>query len=207
MLAFAVLPFVMWAAINFGVGGASLAVLVVATAATLLTALGFGPFSAHTPFVNAALLDVLFTVLSVSGLALAAVIAERERAEAQREQLVRAQAAVEARLRLAAIVESSHEAIISTTPDDIILSWNAAAQRIFGFTEEEAAGRSTSIIVPAELRYENLEMVDRLKAGTPVGPYEIDPHDESGTTASRVGDDVADPRRRGRHGRRRQDPS
>jgi PAS domain S-box-containing protein len=172
VLAFAVLPFVMWAAINFGVAGASLTVVVVATSATLLTAFGHGPFSAHTPFVNAALLDVLFTVLSVSGLALAAVIAERERAEAQREQLVRAKAAAESRLRLAAIVESLHEAIISTTPDDVIVSWNAAAQRIFGFTEAEAAGQPASFLVPAELRSEHLEMLHRLRAGTPVGTYE-----------------------------------
>jgi PAS domain S-box-containing protein len=172
VLAFGVLPFVMWAAINFGVGGASLAVVVVATAATLLTAFGFGPFSAHTPFVNAALLDVLFTVLSVSGLALAAVIAERERAEAHREHLVRAKAMVESRLHLAAIVESSHEAIISTTPDDIIVSWNAAAQRMFGLSEAEAAGQPASILVPVELRPHNLLMLERLKAGIPVGPYE-----------------------------------
>jgi len=74
VLAFAVLPFVMWAAIGFGIGGASLSVFLVATAATLLTAMGSGPFSAHTPFINAALLDVLFVVLAVSGLPLAAVI-------------------------------------------------------------------------------------------------------------------------------------
>jgi PAS domain S-box-containing protein len=172
VLAFAVLPFVMWAAIDFGIGGASLAVFIVTTVATLLTALGHGPFSAHTPFVNAALLDVFFTVLSVSGLSLAAVIGERERAEVQRQQLIRAQSAMEARLRLAAIVESSDEAIMSTTLDDVILSWNAAAQRIFGFAEAEAVGRPTSILVPAELRQENLEMLERLKAGTPIGPYE-----------------------------------
>ena len=81
VLAFALFPFVMWAAINFGIGGASLAVFIVATAATLLTALGHGPFSTHTPFVNAAFLDVFFAVLAVPGLALAAVINERERAE------------------------------------------------------------------------------------------------------------------------------
>jgi integral membrane sensor domain MASE1 len=59
VLAFAVLPFVMWAAIGFGIGGASLSVFVIAALATVLTALGFGPFSTGTPFVNAALLDVL----------------------------------------------------------------------------------------------------------------------------------------------------
>jgi two-component system, NarL family, sensor histidine kinase FusK len=97
VLAFAVVPLVMWAAIDFGIGGASLSVFLIATAATLLTAMGLGPFSVHTPFLNAALLDVLFTVLAVSGLALAAVIAERERAETEREQLIRAQTAMEAR--------------------------------------------------------------------------------------------------------------
>jgi signal transduction histidine kinase len=97
VLAFAVVPLVMWAAIDFGIGGASLSVFLIATAATLLTAMGSGPFSVNTPFVNAALLDVLFTVLAVSGLALAAVIAERERAETERERLIRAQTAMEAR--------------------------------------------------------------------------------------------------------------
>ena len=107
VMAFAVLPFVMWAAIDFGIGGASLSVFLVATVATLATAFGHGPFAAHSPFINAVLLDVLFAVLSVSGLALGAVIAERERAISDREQLIREQTAAEARLRLA-----SHRRIV-----------------------------------------------------------------------------------------------
>jgi signal transduction histidine kinase len=86
VLAFAVLPFVMWGAIDFGIGGAALSVFVIATLATVLTALGSGPFAANTPFINAALLDVLFAVLAVSGLTLAAVITERENALTDREQ-------------------------------------------------------------------------------------------------------------------------
>ena len=168
VLAFAVLPFVMWAAIDFGIGGASLSVFLIATAATLLTAMGSGPFSAHTPFINAALLDVLFVVLAVSGLALAAVITERERAEAEREQLIGAQAAMETRLRLAAIVESSNDAVLSLTLDGIILSWNAAAQRIFGFTEAEAIGRPTTIFVPPDLWREN-ETIVRTTGGRRAG--------------------------------------
>ena len=50
VLALAVLPFVMWGAINFGVGGATLSVFIIATMATILTALGHGPFAANTPF-------------------------------------------------------------------------------------------------------------------------------------------------------------
>jgi signal transduction histidine kinase len=96
VLAFAVLPFVMWAAIGFGIGGASLSVFVVAALATVLTALGFGPFSTGTPFANAALLDVFFTVLAASGLPLAAVITERQRVELEREELIRARTSEEA---------------------------------------------------------------------------------------------------------------
>jgi signal transduction histidine kinase len=97
ILAFAVLPFVIWGAIAFGVGGATLIVFWTAALATVLTALGFGPFAGNTTFVNAVLLDVLFIELSVTGLALAAVIAERERAEQEHQRLIREQAAMEAR--------------------------------------------------------------------------------------------------------------
>jgi PAS domain S-box-containing protein len=102
MFAFGVLPFVMWAAIRFGVSGTVVATVVIATIATLETAFGSGPFAQSSPFVNALLLDVYFAVFSVSGLTLAAVIAERE-------QLVREQAALETRLQLSAAVQLSNE--------------------------------------------------------------------------------------------------
>jgi signal transduction histidine kinase len=109
VLAFAVTPFVMWGAINFGIAGATLSVFIIATIATLLTALGRGPFSGNTPFTNAALLDVLFIVLALSGLALAALIAERERAEHDREQLIREQIANEALSRLSGKLMDAQE--------------------------------------------------------------------------------------------------
>jgi len=109
VLAFALLPFVMWAAIRFGVSATALSILIIATVATVETALGSGPFATNAPFTNALLLDVFFAVLSVSGLTLAAVIAEREHAERQREQLTRQQAATEARLRADEAVRESEE--------------------------------------------------------------------------------------------------
>jgi signal transduction histidine kinase len=84
----------MWAAIRFGVVGATLSNLVVAIVATVATAFGFGPFALHAPFVNAVLLDVFFAVLSVSGLTLAVVIAELQQVETEREQLIRDQATI-----------------------------------------------------------------------------------------------------------------
>jgi PAS domain S-box-containing protein len=180
VFAFAVLPFVMWAAIDFGIGGAALSVLLIATFATLATALGSGPFAGSTSFVNAVRLDVLFAVLAVSGLALAAVITERERAESQREDLIREQATLEARLRLAAIVESSNDAIFSTDLDGIILSWNAAAERIFGYTAAEVVGRPSAQLFPPQLQSEEHRLLERLKAGESIERYETTRMNKSG---------------------------
>ena len=171
-LAFAVLPFVIWAAIRFGVSGAAMSTLIVATIATVATAFGSGPFAQNTSFTNAVLLDVFFAVLSVSGLTLAAVIAEREKAESERERLAREQAAMEARLRLATIVESSDDAIISEGLEGVIVSWNGGAQRIFGFAEAEAVGQPITIIIPPELQEEENKILRRLGAGENIEHYE-----------------------------------
>ena len=97
VLAFAVLPFVMWGAIDFGIAGAAVSVFWIAALATVLTALGHGPFSGDTSFINAVMLDVFFTALSLSGLCLAAVIAERER-EQERHRAKQARSDVNRRL-------------------------------------------------------------------------------------------------------------
>ena len=171
-LAFAVLPFVMWAAISFGVGGAALSVFLIATIATLETALGYGPFAVSTPFTNAVLLDVLFSVLAVSGLTLAAATTEGRNAHKEREELVREQAATDARLRLASIVESSDDAIFASGLDGIIRSWNLGAQRIFEFTESEVVGQPITTLIPPERWEEEEELLQRLRAGERVEHFE-----------------------------------
>ena len=171
-MAFAVLPFVMWAAIRFGMSVTALSIFLVASIATVETALGSGPFTTNTPLMNAVLLDIFFAVVSVTGLTLAAAVAERERAEGERERLVRERAEAEARLRFAAIVESSDDAIVSKTPEGDIVSWNKGAQQIYGYTEAEVVGRPISILVPPELVEEENEILEKLRVGDRIDHYE-----------------------------------
>jgi PAS domain S-box-containing protein len=181
VLAFAVLPFAMWAAIRFGVSGAALSILVVATIATIETALGSGPFAQNSPFTNAVLLDVFFAVLSVSGITLAAVIAEREYTERERVQLVRKQAALEARLRLATIVESSDDAIIGEDTQGIIMDWNKGAERLYGYSATEAIGKPVSILIPANRSNDSSEIARRVEGGESVTHYETVRQKKDGT--------------------------
>jgi signal transduction histidine kinase len=109
VLGFAVFPFVIWAAIRFGVSGCALSTLAIAAIGTAATAHGSGPFARDIPVLSAALLQLYFAVLAVSGLTLAAVIAERERAESEREQLVREQAATEAQLQAQEVLRESEK--------------------------------------------------------------------------------------------------
>ncbi|QJX00534.1 PAS domain S-box protein [Frigoriglobus tundricola] len=67
--------------------------------------------------------------------------------------------------RLAAIVESSDDAIVGKTLDGTIRSWNAGAERLFGYTAGEAIGRSITLIVPPERVAEEKALLDRLVAG------------------------------------------
>jgi len=88
------------------------------------------------------------------------------------EDITDKKTAEEARFRHAAIVESSEDAIISEDLDRIIVSWNAGAQRIFGYTEEEALGQSTAFLIPPELRDKETRILERLRTGDRIEPYE-----------------------------------
>jgi signal transduction histidine kinase len=109
VLGFAAFPFVIWAAIRFGISGCALSTLAIAAIGTTATARGGGPFARDIPVLSAAMLQLYFAVLAVSGLTLAAVIAERERAESGREQLVREQAAKEAQLQAQEVLRESEK--------------------------------------------------------------------------------------------------
>lgn len=79
--------------------------------------------------------------------------------------LLRARKAEAARARLAAIVENADEPIISKDLNGVITSWNSAAERIFGYSAKEAVGQSMTLIIPAELRDQERDFLERLAQG------------------------------------------
>jgi len=85
---------------------------------------------------------------------------------------------------LAAIVESSTDAITSTTLGGVITSWNAGAEKLFGFDVLEAIGRHISIIVPAGLRGEEVAALARLRRGEKIPAFETEQQNKDGRAIS-----------------------
>ncbi|HEY5056382.1 MAG TPA: PAS domain S-box protein [Acidobacteriaceae bacterium] len=79
---------------------------------------------------------------------------------------------IEARLQLAAIVDSSEDAIISKGLNGIITSWNAAAMRLFGYTAAEVIGQSILLLIPPELHHEEPEILRKMRAGERIEHFE-----------------------------------
>lgn len=79
---------------------------------------------------------------------------------------------LDASKRLAAIVESSDDAIISKNLDGVISSWNKGAERLFGYTAEEAIGQKITLIIPPDRLDEEPAILDRLRRGERVDHFE-----------------------------------
>ena len=80
--------------------------------------------------------------------------------------------AEEARARLAAIVESSDDAIVSKDLNGIIMTWNKGAERLFGYTAQEAVGQSITMLIPPERSNEETGILERIRRGESVEHYE-----------------------------------
>jgi PAS domain S-box-containing protein len=79
----------------------------------------------------------------------------------------------EQRLRmLASIVESSDDAIVSKNLDGIITSWNRGAERVFGYTAEEAIGQPITIVIPHDRQGEEREILTRIRRGERIDHFE-----------------------------------
>jgi PAS domain S-box-containing protein len=86
----------------------------------------------------------------------------------------RGAARLESARLLASIVESSDDAIISKSLDGIIQTWNAAAERLFGYTSHEAVGHHISLVIPPDRIAEEDHIIATLRAGTRIDHFETE---------------------------------
>jgi PAS domain S-box-containing protein len=105
--------------------------------------------------------DVALTLARQLGFSLARLHAEQARSAAER-----------AALQLVSIVESSDDAIISKDLNGVIQTWNAAAERLFGYTADEAIGQPVTMLIPADRQDEEPGILQRLRRGERIHHYE-----------------------------------
>ncbi len=156
---YVVFPFIIWAALRFEQHGTTFVTLATSSIAIWATVHGFGPFTGTSVEQSLMQLQSFMAVVAVTGLFLGAAITERRLAS-------------EAQGLLAAIVESSEDAIISKTLDGIITSWNKGAQRLFGYSAVEAIGQPITLIIPYERLDEEVNMQSWLHHREHVEHYE-----------------------------------
>jgi two-component system sensor kinase FixL len=97
---------------------------------------------------------------------------------AEKDALYRQQ---EASRLLANIIESSEDVILSKSLDGIVMSWNPAAERIFGYGADEMIGRSIAAIIPPDRREEEQDILRRIRAGERIEQYETVRRRKDGT--------------------------
>jgi PAS domain S-box-containing protein len=75
-------------------------------------------------------------------------------------------------MRLAAVVQSSHDAVVTKDLSGIITDWNQSAERIFGYTPKEIVGKSVLTLIPKERKSEETEILRRIRRGESIDHYE-----------------------------------
>ncbi len=158
-LSFLSIPPLLWAAFRFRPREAATATALLSGIAIWGALHGFGPFVSESPNQSLLLLQAFMGVMSVTNLAVAAAVSQRRKAE-------------EALSRTAAIVDSSQDAIIGKTLDGTIVSWNHGAERLYGYSAEEAVGRNISILAPRNRPDETPQILEKLRRGESVEHFE-----------------------------------
>ena len=158
-VAYLCVPILAWAAFRFGPRETTTVSFLLACIAVLGTLHGFGPFAGKTLDESLALLQSFLVITAVMALTLAVVVEERRRATGMQAQL-------------AAIVESSDDAIIGKTFEGTIVNWNAAAERIFGYDAGEVIGAPITILLPTDRPDEESRLMERLHQGELIQHFE-----------------------------------
>lgn len=119
--------------------------------------------------------------ISLLGYAIVAVVILTTTQLYRTSDRLRHQNEIEAAAWMAAIVDNSDNAILSKTLDGIIMSWNAGATRLFGYTAEEAIGKPMTLVIPEDRVHEEDDILRRLRAGERIDHLETVRRRKDGT--------------------------
>jgi diguanylate cyclase (GGDEF)-like protein/PAS domain S-box-containing protein len=158
-LTFVCIPFLFWTAFRFGPREASLTTFIIAVLAIGGTLGGKGRFALLPQDQSLVLTQAFLAVVALTTLGVAASVFESKRLEALASQL-------------AAIVESSYDAIVGKTVGGTIVSWNHGAERLYGYSAAEAVGQSISILSPAQAPDEIPRALRDIGRGESIEPFE-----------------------------------
>lgn len=158
-LDFLCIPLFVWAAFRFGPRETATVAVVLSGIALWGTVHGFGPFVRSSRNESILLLQMFMGITTVMTLAFAAVVLDRKRA-------------TETQARLAAIVESSDDAIIGRSLDGTVVSWNRGAERLFGYLAEEVIGKPITVMNPPDRFHEESQIIERLRHGEHLDQFE-----------------------------------
>jgi PAS domain S-box-containing protein len=158
-LDFLCIPLLVWVAFRFGQREAASAVLILSGIALSGTLEGYGPFAGNALNDSLLLLQTFLGLAAVLTIALAALVSDSRKGH-------------EATALVASVFRSSNDAIVTKTLDGTITSWNPAAERLFGFTAEEAVGQNIRMIIPKEQWGEEDLILARIARGEVVGHFE-----------------------------------
>ena len=115
-----------------------------------------------------------------SGTRFAVGKAARDRQDVLRDESIARNEAEQIKARLAAIVESSDDAIIAKDLNGTISDWNLGAERMFGYRAEEVIGRPILILLPEERRHEEVRILETLRRGDRIDHFETERITKSG---------------------------
>jgi len=143
-LTFVLFPFLIWAALRFRTRFLTLAILEVSTVAIWNTLQNIGPFAQGPLSERLLLIQIFLGVVAITSLTLAATMTQRREAE---------EALRESEERTRTIIDHAQDAVVLMNSAGFITSWNPQAEKIFGWTQQEALGRKMSeTIIPQKYR-------------------------------------------------------
>jgi two-component system cell cycle sensor histidine kinase/response regulator CckA len=166
-------PCIVWAALRFGQRGAATAILLTSGVAVWDTANGSGPFAQATLYQSLFFVQTFIGTIALTGLTLAAIMAERRRAE----DALRAsdRSLKQTHDQLAAILENAPAVAIQTYDErGAVTYWNRASEQFYGFSAEQALGKHLGQLILTEAGEQEFEQLVKtlMATGQPVPFYE-----------------------------------